>query len=394
MKKAIKSAAARIAAAIQVIGLPFLCLCCLVSRLTPRKYDIGIGPVPLINNVHWANALRRKGYRVQTFVDDCYFITDEFDVRFDQGVLRLARMIPVLMFLYCIFQYRCCYYYFNGGPLARLPLLRQLEPKLLHLAGVKVVVMPYGSDSQVLERTPNKLTANALCKDYSTFFRTRHRRVAQQVDLWCRYADVVVGSMDSVDYLWFWNKLRPCHYAVETELIEPQYPLPPKEGRKIKVFHAPNHLAIKGSEFVLQAIEELQQEGYPIELVYRRGVPNRQLLEELAQADIVVEQLIMGWHGIFGLESMASGKPVICYIRPDLQSLYENAGCIEAGELPFISAMPTTIKQVLKDLLDHPETWEAIGRRSRAYTEKYHSLEAVGSWFDSINREIGIEPRG
>ena len=91
---------------------------------------------------------------------------------------------------------------------------------------------------------------------------------------------------------------------------------------------------------------------------------------------------------------MASGKPVICYIRPDLQSLYENAGCIEAGELPFISAMPTTIKQVLKDLLDHPETWEAIGRRSRAYTEKYHSLEAVGSWFDSINREIGIEPRG
>lgn len=375
---------------IHTIVLPILCICCLISRCVEHKYDIGMGRHPLINNIHWARALREYGYTVQTFVDDCYFITDEFDLRYDLGSMRIFKKIPALMFLRCIFSYRCCYFYFNSSPLAPIPILCEIEPLLFRLAGVKVVVMPYGSDSQILERTPNKLTVNCLCADYPIFFRTEHQRVTKQVDAWCRWADIVIGTMDSVDYLWFWNKIRQCCFAVNTKNIHSAPP--PEKNNVVRIFHAPNHLNIKGTGFVLQAIEELKKEGYSIELVYKRGVSNKEILETVAQADIVVEQLVMGWHGIFGLEAMASGKPVICNLRPDLLSLYENAGCILPGELPMITASPITIKRVLKDLLDHPESWQEIGQRGRAYVEKYHSYLAVGGWFDQINREIGIYP--
>ena len=248
MKHILKMAVVWLIAAAHILCLPLLAALCVFSRFCHRNIDIGMGPVPLINNVHWAKALGKKGYTVETFVTGVYFITNEFDVRLDCGWRKLYCIIPGLWFIHCIFHYRCLYLYFNGGPLQTLPILRWLEPELFHLAGVKVIVMPYGSDSQVLERTPNKLTVNCLCNDYPAVFRKQHNRIKKQVDRWCRHADIVVGTMDSVDYLFgSGTEFASVIFAVDTQEIHPVYPQPPQQGETIKIFHAPNHLSVKGS---------------------------------------------------------------------------------------------------------------------------------------------------
>ncbi len=374
------------------ICLPVLALLCLVARLFPGRFDVGIGPQPIINSIYWVQALRLKGYTAQTFVDKTFHITHAFDVNFSIGWRRIFYFLPGLSFLRCCFLYRCLYVYFDGGPLRHVPGLRLLEPKLLHLAGVKTVVMPYGSDSQIFERTPNKHMANVFCLDYPRHFQKDHAKTIRQVDVWSRGADIVIAAMDSIDYLFFWNRVRHCHFAFDTGAIAPHYPSP-KPGETIKIIHAPNHMNIKGSYAVIAAVEQLQKEGYNVELELVRGKSNTEVLALLQTAHIAVDQLIMGTYAMFAIEAMANGKPVVGYLREDHIRLYEDLGCIEKGEAPTIQARTADVAEVLRGLLDAPETLEALGRKARAYVEKYHSLEAVGSFYDEINRAVGLVPR-
>ena len=93
---------------------------------------------------------------------------------------------------------------------------------------------------------------------------------------------------------------------------------------------------------------------------------------------------------MFAMEAMAAGKPTICYLRQDLVDLYVKTGCVEKGEIPLINAHVDNIKDVLRGLLAERDTWYGIGLKSREYVVKYHSLEAVGIFFDDINKKIVV----
>lgn len=371
---------------VNFIFFPIVVLGCLCINIFPKKVDVGIGPLPLINNIYWKKALEKKAYKVETYVNSLYFITDEFDYIFDKNLIY--RFLPILLFLRTIRRYKIVYIYFDGGPLQVLPFYRRIEPLLFRLANTKVVVMPYGSDSQIFDKTKNKLMVNALCQDYSVFFKQNYRIIKNNVYTWSRYADIVIGAMDSVDYLHYWNRIRQCHYAIDVEKIQPVY-LEPQEV--VRILHAPNHKEIKGTRFVENAITELKEEGYKIEYVFQQGLPNNEFIKLIQSVDIVIDQLIIGWHGIFALESMAAGKPTICNIREDLLYLYEGVGCIEAGELPLVNASIINIKEVIRNLVENKNKLNVIGKKSRAYVEKYHSLDAVGDFFDEINRSLKIK---
>jgi len=229
-------------------------------------------------------------------------------------------------------------------------------------------------------------------QDYSQFYKTRHNRVVWQVGYWCRYADAVITQGDYIEYLPYWNYARNSVICVDSARLKPDPDFQFNIGKTVHIVHAPNHMAVKGSAFIEEAIQRLIEEGYRIQYDCLHGKSNDEVLETVKNADIVVDQLIIGWHGIFAVEAMAFGKPVIARTREDLLRTYEEIGCLKKGEMPLIDARPTTIYDVLKNLLDHPETWEDIGRKSRIYVEKHHSIEIVGKFFDVINRKIGIMP--
>ena len=81
------------------------------------------------------------------------------------------------------------------------------------------------------------------------------------------------------------------------------------------ILHAPNHRSIKGSDHIISAVEELNNEGYKIKLHLIEKVSNA---ESISKVDLVIDQLIIGWYAMFAIESMALSKPTICYLRDDL----------------------------------------------------------------------------
>jgi hypothetical protein len=62
--------------------------------------------------------------------------------------------------------------------------------------------------------------------------------------------------------------------------------------------------------------------------------------------------------------------------------------------MPIIKCTPLTVKEKLRYLLCHRETLPLIGKRSRQFVLKHHSLESVGEVFNKVNTYIGLRPLG
>ena len=377
-----------------IVALGFLVICwpiALISRLVPKRFDIGLGPEPLINNIYHKRALESHGYTAETFVDQVWFITSDFDYRGDLkfgGLLALIR--PYALCVRALFRYRCLYIYFNGGPLMSAPLAWRAEPSLLRVAGVRVVVMPYGGDVQVMSRSKNLPFRHAKAVDYPES-RFRERRVEQQIDLWTTHADHVISGVEWVDYMYFWDTLMLGHFSIDPDSWESAATPRPVDGT-LRIFHAPNHRAIKGSDHFIRAVEELRAEGVDVELVMRERVPNEVIRQTMGEVDAVADQLIVGWYAMFALEAMAMGKPVLCYLRKDLLDLYEAEGLLGHGEMPILNCDPLSVKETIRSLAADRSQLAGIAERGKAYVRKHHSIEAIGGVFDRINREVGIAP--
>ena len=382
---------------IEIVELPFLIGLALLSRLSPRPIDVGLGPDPMINNVYHKKALVQQGYSAETFVNDIYFITNEFDRIFMPKFfgMRLLIRLSNLLFLFAIFRYRCLYVYFNGGALNTTVMLWRFEPQLYRLAGVRTVVMPYGSDVQDLLRTPNLLFRHVMANDYP-LHRNSRKIITKKIDIWSSHADHVISGCDWVDYMHFWDTLMVAHFSIDIERWQPtegaSVAAPVDSGRPFRVLHAPNHKAIKGSDFFTRAVEELRAEGESIELVLVQNLPNEEIRKLIDTVDIVADQLIIGWYAMFAIEAMAMGKPVLCYLREDLKRLYIDAGLILENEIPLIDCSTTNVKNVLRELMHDPSRLKDAALRGPEYVRRHHSTEAVGDVFGRINKAIGINP--
>ena len=147
------------------------------------------------------------------------------------------------------------------------------------------------------------------------------------------------------------------------------------EDRPLRIGHAPSNRAVKGTELILKAVDDLRLSGFNFELVLVEGVSNIEAKEIYKTIDVLVDQLFAGWYGGLAVELMALGKPVIAYIREeDLHFLPDQM----RADLPIIQAEPNAIHDVLKTILRMPRTeLLEIAKLSRAYVEKWHDPKKI-----------------
>jgi glycosyltransferase involved in cell wall biosynthesis len=145
-----------------------------------------------------------------------------------------------------------------------------------------------------------------------------------------------------------------------------------------------NNQNIKCTHIYIPVVEELVNEGYDVELKLVSGVPNKEVRFIMVQCDIVVDMLTYGWFGANIREAMMLGKPCVCYLRPEWLDQVRVEIPDYVSELPIISATPTTIKSVLKDLITDPEKRMLIGKKSREFAVKWHSAEAGAKRIDEL----------
>jgi len=77
-----------------------------------------------------------------------------------------------------------------------------------------------------------------------------------------------------------------------------------------RIVHIPSRSGIKGTSFILEALEELKKEKVQFEFEFISGVPNEIVLEKLQDADILIDEIYLHGPGTLSLEGIASGCAV------------------------------------------------------------------------------------
>tara|TARA_B100000242_G_C43053992_1_gene492717 strand:- start:3752 stop:4939 length:1188 start_codon:yes stop_codon:yes gene_type:complete len=382
----------------EILSLPLLLIVSFLARFYKKPIDVGLGPEPLINNFYHKRALELFGYTAETFVKKTYYIIKDFDFKFSTGSKIKDFILFRLLFIdffFCLFRYKSLYIYFNGGPLLNSFFLWKFEPFLFKLAKLKIVVMPYGSDVQTLDQTPNLYLKECYAKDYPT-----HRFYASKIklkrELWIKNADFIISGCDWVDYLHYWDKLMVSHFSIDTDYVlnflHSQESLESRrKTNNFVILHAPNHKSLKGTEFIKKAIDELKAEGFLIDFYLVQGKSNSEILNLINHADLVIDQLVIGWYAMFAIEAMTLNKPVICYLREDLLSLYKASHLIAKNEPPLINSSPLEIKETIRKCITKEIDINFFAKRGFEYVERVHSIKAVGEIFNSINYNIGLK---
>jgi glycosyltransferase involved in cell wall biosynthesis len=173
----------------------------------------------------------------------------------------------------------------------------------------------------------------------------------------------IVGSFDAKRWV-------PDAHVVPVGIDLSRYePVPPRETDKIRVVHAPTSRVKKGTDAVVAACEQL-----PVELEIVENVRHDQALERYRQADIFVDQFNAGWHGVFAIEGMALGKPVVGFIRDEPREQTERAFGVE---LPIVSATKDELAARLAPLVESVEERRRLGEAGRRYVEQVHDAERI-----------------
>jgi glycosyltransferase involved in cell wall biosynthesis len=146
-------------------------------------------------------------------------------------------------------------------------------------------------------------------------------------------------------------------------------PVPPIERERPLVVHAPSDLEKKGTQHVIAACEQL-----PVDLDVVYGVPHDEAVERFKRADIVVDQMHYLWHGVFTIESMAYGKPVVTHLDPEAVAQTEEAFGLK---VPIVAATKDDLVEKLRPLVESFELRKRLGLEGRAYVEQVHDLDNV-----------------
>ncbi len=185
----------------------------------------------------------------------------------------------------------------------------------------------------------------------------------EQLDFWRRADARIVGSYSARRWVPDAEVVPP---AIDLERFQP---VPPVERERVRVVHAPSSREKKGTEHVIAACAEL-----PVELDIVHGVPNAEAIRRYREADIVVDQVFRDWHGVFAIETMALGKPVVTSLDPDAVRQTEEAFGMK---MPIVAATKDTLAERLSPLVESFALRRRVGAESRAYVERVHSLDAL-----------------
>lgn len=188
------------------------------------------------------------------------------------------------------------------------------------------------------------------------------------------------------------------HNFWHPDILIPSNYLLPIPKKTIKIFHAVgnfdsrttgiNQKNIKSTHIYLPLIDELKMEGYDVELIFFKDIPNKIFRYYQSQADIVVDMLTFGFFGANIREAMMLGIPCVCFLRPEWLESMRKEIPEYVDELPVISATPDSIHEVLIDLIVNEEKRKEIGKKSREFAVKWHSAESGAKHMDKIYSDL------
>ncbi len=317
-----------------------------------------------------AQAQRALGYEAFSMSNPHTF-SYPVDIPFPKRVFRgLNRVDKARAFLRVAEVFDVYHYYYAS---TLLPWM--IDARYEKWRGKRVVTEFLGSDVRLpdMEARRNPYYVNS--------YHESEAANRKKLQVWANLTDGEVIFPDHTFNLFlepYFDKIHVVGQRIDCARYAPCYPN--SETKHPRVMHAPSQQAFKGTAHIERAVENLKRKGLEFDYIRVSGMAHAEAMELYKTADLVIDQLRGGAHGVFACEAMALGKPVICYILPELV-----AGFPEG--FPIINANPDTIASVLEEWIQSPARLNEVGKQSRAYAERVHDVRKVAADLITIYRK-------
>lgn len=167
----------------------------------------------------------------------------------------------------------------------------------------------------------------------------------------------------------------PYPYRYNISKAKKEYPF-----EKINILHVPSHRGVKGTEIIINQINNLKKNKPDLEINFTilENINNLKLLKILDSFDLVIDQVLVGWYGSIAVESMARGIPVMAYIREsDLHFIPSQMQL----DLPIINVSKDNLnKKIIEFSNLNKEEYMDLSNNSIAYVKKWHSIELCAKY--------------
>jgi len=367
------------------------------ERLNSGNPKALLGTTPIINLSTIAQSLRQAGVDATTLCFSTYYITEKFDVNLSVQNSWISENRPefwddfrFMVFIWSYINFDLFFYYNDCGILCPGGYghanfgINTAEMQSLVAAGKRLYTLTYGADNRTRQATlaSGKYNFCMHCPEPGKFCICDDVSAAKVLDTIDQYATAMLASGLSVDYI---PNCYELHYLViDTDEVRAE-PLDESEG-PLRILHAPNHGFFKGSDYLKASVKTLQDQGVAIELELISGKSNAEVLEAMRRSHVVADQFIGGAYGQTAIEAMARGRPTLCYLKYPERA-------VDPESLPIINTDPDKLVETLRRLAETPRSELAdLGRKSRAYVENHHSIEALSGRLGQLLTETADLP--
>lgn len=232
----------------------------------------------------------------------------------------------------------------------------------------KIVVFLVGDDVRWYEamKQEAKLKRISIIEYQNYFLHNRLQDKLEKLRNAEKYADLIFSHPD-ISQL----GIRPYHHYFIPINIRQFRSFEAQRKDRPLVIHAPSDRSIKGTKYIIDAVEKLELEAIDFDFRLIENTPYLQAIEIYKECDILVGQLLAHGGGKQGHELLSLGKVVIS--RMDYSSYID---CV-AEECPIIDANPSNIYQVLKDTILNYQLRCQLARRGPEYIKKYHDVDSI-----------------
>jgi hypothetical protein len=156
---------------------------------------------------------------------------------------------------------------------------------------------------------------------------------------------------------------------------------PVLERARPVVLHAPTNPRLKGSPAIEAVLGDLAARGL---IDYRRSdrVRHRDMPALLAQADVVVDQVVLGNPGVLAAEAWAAGRLVVAHLPESVRD--------RAPGIPVVEADPDTLGATMRGILADRSGYRDLARQGPVWARRHHDGRRAAAVLDEVLLSSGV----
>jgi hypothetical protein len=151
--------------------------------------------------------------------------------------------------------------------------------------------------------------------------------------------------------------------------------------------HSPSSRAKKGTDIVIRAVEKLKSQNIKFNFELIENLPHSRCVDRKKRASIFVDNVCpdVGAFGNSGLEAMQYGIPTIAAISK--AAIEQSQGIYD--DLPILNChTKRDVYQKVGYYFQNTNKLRQLAEQTKAYTDKYHSYEAVGKMWRRLYENL------